>query len=283
MAAYGKRALAFPRKRRRTVERPDSLPVEVIEDDGMLHLASLSDFDLILQALWNEFPPAMADVLPPFALQSQLYALLTDGTELGRELERARKRESLVFLEVPALRECAIIAADAFANAIRKHFLPSDASHADLVLAADRLVPACRHTVHAEDLAQLCGPERAAGVRSALLRAGYLAWHASTSDACVWSLPRIGALAKEVGAARRLAVSILRRQSFNEMPERDLRERFERPSKEERRLDWRFIERDLIGGGIVRKRAVGLGYAYVLADAEAALRRVNRPRTTSAA
>jgi len=63
------------------------------------------------------------------------------------------------------------------------------------------------------------------------------------------------------------------------MPERELRERFERPTKDERRLDWRFIERDLIGSGIMRKESRGLGYAYVLADAEAAVRKVTRPRT----
>jgi hypothetical protein len=250
-------APAFPLKRKRTLQSPGAQMAVEVADADELALFALSDFDLALQTLWADCPPALlrgrdggAAALPPLALRAQVYDLLHDRTLVDRAWEAALTDPALVALHLAALGEDALAPAPRVADALRAAAAAADAA-ADapaaraLRLAAGPLLARCRGRIGAADLLAVYGAATAPAARDALCARGFLAVvngdrhgagagggdaaapAADGSDALgggwwAWALPTVGVLSRELGVARRASVDLLASRPFHELAATDV-------------------------------------------------------------
>mmetsp|Transcript_6893 Transcript_6893/g.17977 ORF Transcript_6893/g.17977 Transcript_6893/m.17977 type:complete len:223 (-) Transcript_6893:353-1021(-) len=215
----------FPRKRRRVAAHVET--EFVVDDAEMAAMAALSDWEVSLQQLWEEFP--QSPNLPPLALHTQFYALLADRTEVDRAFHACRKTDRRVaVVHLPALGEDALVSADALAallvRAAAAAAAPVAASTASAVgcaraleLAGRFLVHRCRDAVLGSDLDAVYGQASAPASAAMLVTAGYLVARSVADEAArawAWALPSLGGLSRELGAARRRAVAVLAKKTL---------------------------------------------------------------------
>lgn len=272
----------LPRKRRRAFPPPPArhrppaaLPTPEAEDD-LAFAFDLSDFDCARNLAEEEFPFAPFGV-PRAALRSQVYAILEDQTLVDKEFEATRQRNDTIVVSLPTLMDVALVAAPAFSTALAAA-CGSEEPHVSAVACG--LVAHYPEYFRLEDAEDQCARAAVAAssapkVLAALMRKGFLT-KPSQSTSYQWSLPKLGLMVREIVQARKLALSLVKRQPLKEMEVGALAKQMAKRTQSKVSLAFPFIERDLRGSGILQKRVRGLSRTLAIVDVETSELRVQR-------